>query len=102
MNIAQRIVVLLIGILIIASIFYAPYREVNKNRIEFYYILNPPILAPPLMRAKFGNTNTFDSNDYVERTGYEKDEKTQFSIIGAEIVLMIMLLFVFKGNKRKI
>jgi len=106
MNKAQKIV-LLLGLVIIVTIFYAPYRvteyshSYNKNDyvliaewVEFHFIFTPPLSVDETnVTVKGGEYGSYvDFFTYYEN----RDYILQLSLILGEIVLIAILFFVFK------
>ncbi len=110
MNLAQKFVIMIFGVLIVTSMFIVPcvfkYSSYNTNgeivqSVSFYFILNPPFELVS-KQEEIENKNIW-KNLGNTIGGYKVPARDiQISIIGAEIVLMTMFFFLFKTNKKKI
>jgi hypothetical protein len=112
MNMAQRLV-LLLGLIIIVSIFYAPYTA-TKYRIErewFYggknhidkvllyeWVEFNFVFAPPLSEAILSFDSAIGYQKYL--TYKQRDYIMQLSIISGDILAIAILFFVFKTKQK--
>jgi len=126
MNKAQKIVLILGVLLIIISIFSAPYQVEKYDRfrgkeletiwIEYHLVFTPPLEKDELEKFEYDRTvqvNFYKEGRYQETKGKEVFEKhfyplirkrdwiLQGSILFAEAVVLTMILFIFITRKSK-